>query len=43
MFKPLALCAALLLATGCTREPEKLKGYRIYVTNESSGDMTIID
>lgn len=38
---PPALCliAALLLA-GCGRQPG---GYRIYVTNETSGDLTVID
>lgn len=34
------LCAALLLAS-CSREP--VGGYRVYVTNEVSGDLTIID
>ena len=40
----IALAAALLLA-GCSSvtEPKKPTGYRIFVGNETSGDMTIID
>src|SRR5271169_5900900 len=36
------LAAALLLA-GCSRPAEKASGYRVYVTNEISGDLTVID
>ena len=40
------ILAIAVFATGCSTSapsPEKPKGYRVYVTNESSGDMTIID
>src|SRR5271169_5768554 len=36
------LAAALLLA-GCSRPAEKASGYRVYVTNEISGDLSVID
>ena len=35
------LAAALLLAAGCSREPKA--PYLVYVTNEGSGDLTVID
>jgi YVTN family beta-propeller protein len=40
-YAPLALLLALL--AGCAKQPEKPKGYRIYVTNERSGDLSVID
>ncbi len=36
------LIAAMLLA-GCSRPVEKPSGYRVYVTNEISGDLSVID
>lgn len=37
-----ALAVAVVL-TGCAKQPEAPKGYRIYVTNERSGDLSVID
>jgi len=37
------LAVLLVILAGCAKEPEKAKGYRIYVTNERSGDLSIID
>lgn len=41
------LLAALLLASACARDPEPVaapaEAYRVYVTNEGSGDLSIID
>ena len=40
------LLAAILLVPACTREPEPAAptgAYRVYVTNEASGDLSIID
>lgn len=37
-----ALAVAVMLS-GCAKQPEKPKGYRIYVTNERSGDLSVID
>ena len=41
------LVAAILLAPACTRDPESgaapKDAYRVYVTNEGSGDLSIID
>jgi len=39
MYLLIPACLALLSA-GCSQKPE---GYRVYVTNETSGDMTVID
>lgn len=51
----LLLCSLWLLATSCSRPPEKpvaetvkssapwTSGYRVYVTNESTGDLSVID
>jgi YVTN family beta-propeller protein len=55
MHRLLPLVVALLLVSGCTREavaPQSAlpsapthtdPGVRVYVTNESSGDLTVID
>src|ERR1035438_1446864 len=37
-----AVCLAVLSA-GCSQKPADPAGYRVYVTNETSGDMTVID
>ena len=37
------LAVAIVIFAGCAKQPEKPKGYRIYVTNERSGDLSIID
>jgi YVTN family beta-propeller protein len=38
------LCGALVLFLGgCTQAPPKPAGYRVYVTNEVSGDLTVVD
>ena len=34
---------AALLAAGCSTAPRAPEGYRIFVANETSGDMTVID
>jgi YVTN family beta-propeller protein len=34
---------AALLVAGCSPKPEAASGYRIFVANETSGDMTVID
>src|SRR5580698_10771387 len=41
----LAVCVAVCLLPGCSRpvEKEKPSGYRIYITNEISGDLSVID
>ncbi|MBI2687278.1 MAG: beta-propeller fold lactonase family protein [Acidobacteria bacterium] len=40
----LGLTAVLVaMLCGCAKAPEKPKGYRIYVTNERSGDLSVID
>lgn len=41
MIRPLVLSFALFLV-GCAQQPQP-GGYRVYVTNEVSGDLTIID
>ena len=33
----------LVILAGCAKQPEKPKGFRIYVTNERSGDLSVID
>lgn len=35
-------CLALV-AAGCSQKPAEPAGYRVYVTNETSGDLTVID
>jgi YVTN family beta-propeller protein len=37
------LAVLLVILGSCAKEPEKVKGYRIYVTNERSGDLSTID
>lgn len=37
------LAVLLVILAGCAKQPEKPKGYRIYVTNERSGDLSVID
>lgn len=38
-----AAAVAVAMLCGCAKAPEKPAGYRIYVTNERSGDLSIID
>ena len=33
----------VIFAAGCSQKPAEPSGYRAYVTNETSGDMTVID
>ncbi|HEU0124541.1 MAG TPA: beta-propeller fold lactonase family protein [Bryobacteraceae bacterium] len=37
------VAAGIALLCGCSKAPEKPKGYRIFVTNERSGDLSVID
>ena len=37
------LAAVIVFLAGCAKQPDKPKGYRIYVTNERSGDLSVID
>jgi len=37
------LAVLLVVLAGCAKQAEKPAGYRIYVTNERSGDLSIID
>lgn len=37
------LAVVMVLLAGCAKQPEKPTGYRIYVTNERSGDLSVID
>jgi YVTN family beta-propeller protein len=37
------LAGALVFLAACAKQPERPKGYRIYVTNERSGDLSVID
>lgn len=39
----LIAAGAALLLSSCSRTAEKATGYRVYVTNEISGDLTVID
>src|SRR3954468_9883372 len=38
-----AAAAALLLVSCSKTEPKKVEGYRVFVANETSGDMSVID
>lgn len=42
LYLSIPACLALL-AAGCSQKPAEPAGYRAYVTNETSGDMTVID
>jgi len=39
----LLIPACLLFAAACSQKPAEPSGYRVYVTNETSGDLTVID